>query len=256
MNDINKNENRLGRFTSSNISDLMKKDRTGKGFGSPAKTLIYKKNIERSLGLPCDNSAESQETEWGKFWEQKVFDMLGIDVELTSDQTYSHPVYGEFWAGSPDGFRHENGKKIVIDYKCPFTRSSYFELVSGITAGLSGNDSIKAIREGFVHAVTSMPIDAHIYGDKYYWQLVSNACICDCDEAELIVFMPYSNDILKAMPELMQHPKLKYIGDKAPYIKDGGTFKNLNVIRFDIPAEDKQLLTDTVIEASKFLIKV
>ena len=42
--------------------------------------------------------------------------------------------------------------------------------------------------------------------------------------------------------------------DQLPHILDGGYYKNLNVIRFEVPQSDKDLLTENVLKASKLLI--
>ena len=40
-----------------------------------------------------------------------------------------------------------------------------------------------------------------------------------------------------------------------PYLLDGGHYKNLNIIRFEVSQEDKDRLTIAVLNASKLLIK-
>jgi hypothetical protein len=39
-----------------------------------------------------------------------------------------------------------------------------------------------------------------------------------------------------------------------PFLVEGGHYKNLNIIRFEVPEFDKKLLTERVKEAGKLLI--
>jgi hypothetical protein len=41
--------------------------------------------------------------------------------------------------------------------------------------------------------------------------------------------------------------------DDLPHLKDGGYYKNINIIRFEIPAEDTLELKDRVLSAVQFL---
>jgi hypothetical protein len=42
--------------------------------------------------------------------------------------------------------------------------------------------------------------------------------------------------------------------DELPYLQDDGYYKNINIIRFEVPEADKLLLTKRVLEAGKYLI--
>jgi hypothetical protein len=43
--------------------------------------------------------------------------------------------------------------------------------------------------------------------------------------------------------------------DELPYLIDGGYYKNLNIIRFEIPEADKKLLTGCVLKGGEMLLK-
>ena len=109
------------RFTSSEIYNLTKKDRSGKNFGQAALTYIEEKNFERKLGRRLSEQISARPLEWGKLVEQRAFEVLGLEYQLVSDMTIEHPLYPEFWAGSPDGVK--NG--VVMDIKCPSTLKSF-----------------------------------------------------------------------------------------------------------------------------------
>jgi hypothetical protein len=74
--------------------------------------------------------------------------------------------------------------------------------------------------------------------------------------------MPYKSE-LDAIRELAQQQdsdELKNYywianatDEELPYINEGGHYKNLNVITFDIPQEDKDLLTERVLLATELL---
>jgi hypothetical protein len=211
--------------------------------GKAALTYIDEKKMERRLGRSLSTETNARATSWGSLVETRVFDLLGLEYTLTSKQTLLHPHY-PFWAGSPDAEK----KNTVPDFKCPLTLKSFCQLVDPLYRGLSGIDAINAVRE------------EHEDGDTYYWQIVSNACIKGYDFGELIVYMPYLAELLeiKEMADRDQTGKYKWISyaefDELPYLLPNGYYKNLNVIRFEIPKADKELLTMRVEQAGKLLM--
>src|SRR6185437_4228886 len=152
------NTPRIGNFTSSEIGALMSKDRSGKGFGAPALTYIKETNMERRLGRSLTDEINARPLIWGKLLEGHVFSLLGLEYTLSSTETISHPSIS-FWSGSPDGGNYQPART-VVDIKCPITLKSFCQLVD-------------AYREGGIEKVR----DDHKDGEKYYWQLVSNAIL-------------------------------------------------------------------------------
>jgi hypothetical protein len=234
---------RNGRFTSSEIHNLLAKDKQGNiGLGAPAKTYIEEKNMERLLGLSLDSESNAKPLVWGKLLEGRINDLLPASYTLLNDETFIHPQHSN-WCGSPDVEKYDTSG----DTKCPITRKSFCQLVQPIYDGLTGMDAINAVRKN------------HKEGEKYYWQIVSNAVIRNKQFGELIVYMPYESEL----------PSIKQIADgvdgcmwiqfgancELPYIKDGGYYKNINIIRFEVPKEDKDLLVKAVENASKLLIE-
>lgn len=237
------NQPRIGNFTSSEIVSLTKKAKDGKSFGAPALTYIAEANMERRLSRSLTDEVNARPLTWGKLLERRPFDLLGLEYSLTSTETFVHPSI-PYWAGSPDGFKHTT--KTVIDIKCPITLKSFCQLVD---AGLAGG--IEQIRED------------HKDGEKYYWQLVSNAIITGAEWAELIPYMPYKSELeeIRLMAgsvdaaDLSKHYWIAMAGDDdLPYLLDDGYYKNVNVFSFKVPEADKQLLTDCVLRAGKMLI--
>lgn len=240
------NEERIGNFTSSNISALLSDGKTKGTFGKPFYTYVAEKNMERRLGRSLNDISTAKPLVWGKLLENRCFDLLGMEYRLMSQDTIQHKEI-DFWSGSPDGVKLN--PKTVIDIKCPMTLKSFCQFVDCIDIG--EGKTIENIREH------------HPDGEKYYWQLVSNAILTDASVAELIIYLPYKSE-LQAIREYceetdMNPNKIAWIAfaedDDLPYLIDGGYYKNIYTFSFDVPESDKKLLTDRVIEAGKLLIK-
>ena len=252
-------EKRIGNFTSSEIWKLMTSDRSGKGFGAPALSYIAEKNNERRLGRRLTDETNAKPTSWGKLCEKYVNEkLLGTDYEILNDVTFKHPTI-DCWVGSPDTIRHNSdGSKVVGDTKAPYTLSSFCGLVNPVYCGNieeEGELLMYQLRNGFVDNLgNSHP--AHKDAEKYYWQLVSNAILMNTDYAELIIFMPYESEI-KALKDLADgNPDLYWMMySELSSIKDGGFYKNITKIEFEVHQSDKDFLTERVLMAEKFLIK-
>lgn len=227
---------RVGNFTSSEIGLLMKEGKQKGSFGVPALTYIEQKNIERRLGRSLESESNARPLVWGKVMERRVFDLLGLEYSLCSEETLKHPDF-DFWYGSPDGMKHEE-PKAVIDIKCPHTLLSFVQLVECKTV-----DEL---------------VNNHKDGEKYFWQLVSNAILTDSDHAELIVYAPYQSELMEIREYAAGKKDAMWIAtaqdSELPYLPDGGHYKNINILRFAVPAEVKKMLTDRVVEASKLLV--
>lgn len=244
-----KNLLRVGNFTSSEIVALTKRDKKGTGFGAPAITYIDETNFERKLGRSITDEVNARPLTWGKLLESRVFNLLGLEYILTSNDTVPHPTIS-YWAGSKDGIKHDEGKT-VIDIKCPMTLKSFCQLVDPLYKGLTGIIAMNYIR------------DNHKDGEKFYWQLVSNSIIDETQYAELIVYMPYQSELEEIMnmaravdgADMSKHYWIAMASEgDLPFIQDGGYYNNINTIRFEVPQEDKDFLTESVEKAGAMLI--
>lgn len=259
-----RNQNRIGNFTSSKIVALLsmgsremtddelaahkkafpksRKKNIESWPGKAALTYIDERKMERRLGRSLSTEVNARATSWGSLVENRVFDLLGLEYKLTSKETFVHPEI-PYWAGSPDADK----RNTAPDFKCPLTLKSFCQLVDPLYRGLDGIDAMNAVRE------------EHEEGDAYYWQIISNACIKGCDYGELIVYVPYLAELLeiKEMAHRDRSGKYRWIDygefDELPYLMPDGYYRNLNVIRFEIPKEDKELLTMRVQQAGKLL---
>lgn len=231
------NENRNGNFTSSQIWKLTSLAKNQKDFGKPALTYIQEKIYERKLKRSISTDAETRPTIWGKFLEPRVHNLLGLDYEHVNDVTLRHSKY-PFWVGSPD-FRKT---KLVADSKCPQPKA-FCELVENCSKGI---ETFKAQHEDF------------------YWQLVSNACITNSDKIELIVYMPYEDELDEIREVAMNYDdydqyKYRFIYESSKhqlaYLPNNSEYKNLNIFTFPLIEEDAKFLETKVIEANNILIE-
>jgi hypothetical protein len=249
MSSIVTNGNRIARYTSSEIVALTKEGKVKGTWGAPALTYIEEKKMEMRLERSIDSDTDSRPTNWGSLVELVVASSLKDEYDFVGKETIPHPTLAH-WAGSPDGFKKNTEQKTVIDFKCPFTMKSFCQLVDGLYEGKSGMDAMNHLR------------DTHKDGEKFYWQLVSNACLSGATHAELIVYCPYKSDldaIRQAAQMLSEDSRYYFIAfakdDELPYIKDGGYYKSLNTISFEVPQEDKDRLTQLVIKATQALLQ-
>lgn len=243
---------RIGNFTSSNIEKLMSDGKKSGEYGKPYYTYIQEKNMERRLGRSLNDIASAKPLIWGKFLEARAFELLGMEYRLVSQDTIQHPLY-DYWSGSPDGIKLN--PNTVIDIKCPMTLKSFCKFVDCITlnpdGSMNGTLTINKIRA------------MHDDGEKYYWQLVSNAILTNSNSAELIIYLPYKSELQEIRDYCeetdMAPNKIAWIAfaedDDLPYLLDGGFYKNIYTFNFEVPENDKRLLTDRVITAGKHLIK-
>jgi hypothetical protein len=234
---------RAGNFTSSEIVRLTTNGRAKDSFGAPFYSYIEEKKMERRLNRSLTEDIFARPTSWGHLVQYHVFKLLGSDYKPCSDIVLSHPSI-ECWKGTPDAEKLGGGKT-VAEVKCPQTLKSFCILVDSWKKG-----GINLIREN------------HNDGDKFYWQIVSNAILTGSTFGELIVYVPYRSE-LDIIRELAQNfdgehqSRFLWIAsahdDELPFVKDGGYYKNLYTMCFEIPEVDKQFLTARVEEAKGFL---
>jgi len=231
------NELRYGRFTSSGIAALMTVGKDKTSFGKPALTYINDKAMERRLARSLDIETNARPLQWGKCVEAIAFNELGPEYTIISQETIVHPDY-DFWSGSPDMIKHSE-PKTVCDIKCPYTLRSFCTLVDAYAKG--GIDEVRS---------------THTDGDTYYWQLVSNAILTGCNKAELIVYMPYFASLTAIKDEAAEwgYQWLAFASElELPYLNEGGYYKSINILSFDIPEADMDLLREKVVKANEMI---
>lgn len=222
---------RVGNFTSSQMYRLMSKGRGNwslENTGKPYESYIKEKLREVRTGRPIQTSSSAKPTEWGHFMEKWVFDeKLGWDYALISKKRFQHPELP--WSGMPDLIK----EKSIGDIKNPWTINSFCDLADSIK---EGSEALKKTHP------------------EYYWQLVSNAILCKVSKVELIVHVPYKDE-LEAIREATNMfdgdlNKIAFINwandEDLPYLLRDKYYKDLNTIEFEVPKEDIKLLTERV----------
>lgn len=240
------NNLRCGNFTSSEIFRLLKNGKAKGSVSVDVQTYIDECNRERRLMRSIEVQTDARPLTWGKCVEKRAFNVLGLDYTLCSSETIQHPTISH-WVGSPDATTNE----VVVDLKCPMTLTSFCQLVDPYYE--NGNLvhealTIEAVREN------------HRDGDKFFWQIVSNAVLTGKKKGELIIYVPYLEELDEIKTLADGNPDYYWIwaadNDKLPYLLKGGHYKNINVIEFDILQRDIDFLTERVIECGKKLIEL
>jgi hypothetical protein len=235
-------EIRIGKFTSSQAVKLVSKGK-GDPFGKPFYTYVKSRRQERNAGRALDGGSGGRATVWGSFVENWLMfkrpDIIGMEYTLTPQRTDVHPTIAD-WCGSRDGFNNDTGA--VIDIKCPYTMQSFCDF-----ADCKNIDEVRA---------------EHTDGDKYYWQLVSNACIAGVDKAELIIFCPNEEQLqgIQEYAVMGTHDfgnDVYFIGNgdvsELPYLPVTAKYSNVLRFAFDVPQADKDFLTERVQAAVKLV---
>ncbi len=239
MQHIIENEERVGAFSSSNCFKLMEVPKHGEKWTSGSLTYIDEKKLEKRLGRSLNMDFWTRDTSWGNFNEYVVFPKLAdFDIQHVSNKTVVHPKY-PFWVGSPDFVAP---MKKVAELKCyqPKNFAKFTDVL------LTGNPN--ALKYEF---------------PQVYWQVCSNAILESVDVAEAMSFMPYRSelDAIRQMVDEYEGDDLmryKWIYDaddfQLPFLADDSFYKNLNILAFEVPRDDRNALKNRMIEASIMLL--
>jgi hypothetical protein len=224
----------------------MKPGQAKGSYSKDVQTYIDECNRERRLGRSIEVQTDARPLSWGKCVEKRAFNVLGLEYTLCSNVTLQHPTISH-WVGSPDA----TTKEVVCDLKCPMTLTSFCQLVDPYY------ENGKLIYEGLtIEAVR----ENHKDGEKFYWQIVSNAVLTGKDKGELIIYVPYERELEEIKTLADGNPDYYWIwvanNSKLPYLIEGKHYKNVNVIPFDIHKEDKERLTERVLTCGNQLVKL
>ena len=227
-------KSRAANFTSSSIWKLMKSDRKGTGFGSPAMAYIEEKRMELKLGRQLQKEASPRSASWGTFVQHRVTNtLLDIGCKPTKDERRVHKTITN-WTGAEDYLRDDSAGEV----KC-FELKKFCQTHDAATLGV---EALKKVCP------------------EIYWQLVSNAILNEKPLAELTLYVPYKRELDAIRDEADQADVthefqwIKYAKDnQLPYLIEGMHYKNLSTFGFEIGEEDRLALTNRVIMAVKML---
>ena len=247
---------RIGNVTSSVIVALTTNGRAKDTFGIPFYNYVEECIMERFFKNNLENENEVKAFSWGKLCELIVHDKLSMDYIMQSEETEVHPEISE-WCGTPDGIKMKNGiVDTITDIKCPLTRKGFYNLVKNLYDfdGINVSKKEKVNGDEIIQLIRNQSKE----GEKYYWQLVSNACILGAKFAELIVFMPYFEEIeeIKEYNRSLENPyfAIEYAKEnELPFIYKESGIENINIIRFEVIEEDKTFLTERVKSAIELI---
>lgn len=266
MSSIVQNEERVARFTSSQIYKLVplgKRDMTKAELevykkqnpGSRARTttdmalfqeggLTYirhkRQEFKRKRSMSLD--AFSRATAWGEFMEKVVYDLIGLEYKITSKSTKVHPKI-KYWSGSQDLIVP---KVKISEIKC-YQPEKFCD-----------------------YADCLLQRDIALFRDEFpeeYWQIVSNAIINRVPKGEALLYQPYDSEA-----DMIYEKVVNYDGEDAqrfqfiandiregrmrslPFQPNDSEYPNLISFEFEVPKDDRKFLTERVKNAVKLLI--
>lgn len=244
MNQIYENVERVGNFTSSQISKLLTSGDGPFGFGAPALEYIREKRWERKLKRPLMVEVTTRSILWGKFLEERVHNLLPLGYRHVNNVTLDHLVI-DCWKGSPDEINEL--EDTVSDIKC-YQPKAFCQYVDVLTRAKEQNDVSIFKKEN----------------PDEYWQLVSNSVLTGLSNIEAIVYMPYESELLEIREEAENYDgddpwRFRFIYEvdrtELAYLPDDSNYKNLNIFRFPVPEEDVKLITSRVKNAEILLTR-
>jgi len=124
-NETDWQKERLGKFTSSRLGDLMTSGRgKDKFWGDTAMNYIYEKVAELMTGVP-HYIAENRAMDWGNEQEAYAIEKYNkISKIKASHMGKTFIQFNELCGGSPDAFV---GKKGVLEVKCPYNSANHIK---------------------------------------------------------------------------------------------------------------------------------
>jgi hypothetical protein len=230
------NELRNGRITSSNIYKIANGYRPGGKniFLKPALTYIDELIMERELKRSLDGGAFSQPIKWGLYMENRLFQKLGLEWQMTSRDTLTHPdeEFAPYWAGTPDVKNDE----MVGEIKC-FQLKHFCQIVRVFNKHnkglLSKDETIEVLKD---------------QESEIYWQTVSNAILLGVKTAQMIIYAPCESEMDEVRKDITNYEgadqwHYRFIVEKENHelavLPDDCIYDPINIFEFEIPAQDK-----------------
>ena len=234
---------RKGNFTSSQIHRLCVSLKSGK----PSSAFyMYIDDVKCEIILNRSSNVEvnTKPLKYGSLMEIVLFqkEEIGLEYSMVNKATIKHSKIKHF-AGTPDLI--QKGVK-VGEIKCFYPKN-----FAKLSLCLLSKDIVKIKKE--------FP--------SVYWQVVSNAILCNVKKAEIIVYMPYKKEIEQILKDIEDtnllegnnlNPSDYYFMtydsiETLPYLPENSSLKNINRFEFEVPNEDIILLKERLKEANEIL---
>lgn len=160
-------EQRLGKFTSSELHKLMKSGRSKtERFSETAKTYILEKVAEVITGAP--KQATGAALEWGIYQEIYAKEVYENTYGKVEDCGFFE--YNEVFGGSPDGVL-EGG---IIEIKCPFDTTNHIK-----------------------NCLAKTPEELKEHSEEYYFQIQGNLLASGAGFCDFISYDPRCSERFK-----------------------------------------------------------
>jgi hypothetical protein len=224
-----------------------KKRNKESGFTDLGKTYIKKKQNEILMGRASEVQVNTKPLKWGSLMEVVLFQKkeLGLNYRMAHKLTIVHDTIKHF-SGTPD--------LIELGVRIGEIKSFYPNNFCNLSVCLLKKD-VDLFKKEF---------------PKEYWQCVSNSILCDVDRAEIIVYMPYKDELIDIIEQVEQTNILEGNNlnpadywflqnddiETLPYLPNDSKMKNINRFEFEVPTKDKTFLISRIKEAVELLVEV
>jgi len=237
------NTKRNGNFTSSEIHRLCGFDRSGKKPSAIFYSYVNEKHGEIDMNRSIKVQDKSKTSKWGLLMEVVLFNHLGLNYAMKSQDTIVSDKY-EHFSGTPDLISEDK----IGEIKCYYPLKFY-----NLTKCLLKKD-VELLKKEF---------------KAEYWQCVSNAILADKKKVELITFMPKYKELIDIIIEITETDFLTRNGleekdfyfilnddiETLPYLPDDSKMESINRFEFEVPKEDVDFLLERIEMANLELTK-
>ena len=211
----------------------LKEKANNKDFSQQGKSYIEAKNFERMIGRSLNTEIFSRPISWGNYFEGYAYERLDLSWNLVSKTRWTHPTLP--WSGMPDIIC---GDKIG-DIKSPYTLISFCQQYSCF-------GDVEKYKKDF---------------PEYYWQLVSNAILCDVKSVTAVIFVPKLSDFAEIKEDILTPGKYEkdysWIAtakpSEVPYLPDDCLINSLQTWEFEVPDSDRAELVERISVAASML---
>jgi hypothetical protein len=162
--------NRLGKFTSSEIYNLMSDKHPSEG----AISYVYRKVGEELTGQPSKDDIDTPAIRHGNLYEPEALKLFSekMGIEYIVTQVLISTVSSRF-SGTPDGLivtgqTNEAYNVNTVEVKCPSSYENYIRLFKCKT-----------------------PEQLLATNKQYFWQVIDQMYLCDCLKGYFVVYQPF-----------------------------------------------------------------